>query len=69
MCTGMRLYYTDFTKIHVCPYFNTEQKAGRKERVLVHEVAHIALLVVDRPYYDPRSYVEKARMPLIILGG
>jgi len=59
MCDGMRLYYTDFFKIHVCPYFIGEDDSVRKARVLVHEVAHIALLAGDRPYYDPKSYSSR----------
>lgn len=55
-CTGMRLYYTDFVRIYICPYYMEEDKIERKARVLIHEVAHIALLVTDRPYYDPKSY-------------
>lgn len=56
MCDGTRLYYTDFITIKICPYFNTESDSVRKTRVLVHEVAHIALLAKDRPYYHPKSY-------------
>jgi hypothetical protein len=59
MCTGMRLYYTDFVQIYICPYFKKEDDVGRKARVLIHEVAHMALLVVDRPYYDPKSYSSR----------
>ena len=56
MCDNMRLFYTDFFKIHICPYFIGEEDSVRSARVLVHEVAHIALLVGDRPYYHPKSY-------------
>lgn len=56
MCDNMRLYYTDFFKIHICPYFINEEDSIRKARVLVHEVAHIALFAGDRPYYHPKSY-------------
>lgn len=56
MCVGQRLYYTDFIKIYVCPYFLTEHREERQVRTLIHETAHMALLVVDRPYYDPKSY-------------
>jgi hypothetical protein len=56
MCDNMRLFYTDFFKIHICPYFIGEEDSVRKARVLVHEVAHIALLSGDRPYYHPKSY-------------
>ena len=59
MCEGMRLYYTDFFKIHVCPYFKSEDDSVRKARVLVHEVGHIALLAGDRPYYDPKTYSSR----------
>ena len=56
MCDNMRLFYTDFFKVHICPYFIGEEDSVRKARVLVHEVAHIALLAGDRPYYHPKSY-------------
>jgi len=56
MCDNMRLYYTDFFKIHICPYFKSEEDSVRKARVIVHEVGHIALLAGDRPYYHPKSY-------------
>jgi hypothetical protein len=56
MCDNMRLFYTDFFKIHICPYFIGEEDSIRSARVLVHEVAHIALLAGDRPYYHPKSY-------------
>lgn len=56
MCVGQRLYYTDFVKIYVCPYYFSEHREERKIRTLIHETAHMALLVVDRPYYDPKSY-------------
>lgn len=56
MCVGQRLYYMDFVKIYVCPYYLSEHREERKVRTLIHETAHMALLVVDRPYYDPKSY-------------
>lgn len=60
MCEGMRLYYTDFIKIHVCPYLNiTETSVNRMARVFVHELTHMALLVADRTYYDPKSYSSR----------
>ena len=59
MCIGQRLYYTDFIKIYVCPYYLTEQREERKVRTLIHETTHMALLVVDRPYYDPKSYSSR----------
>lgn len=55
MCIGMRLYYTEFIKVHVCPYFRSEQDAERITRDFVHELAHIALLARDRVYYSPGS--------------
>jgi hypothetical protein len=59
MCVGQRLFYTDFIKIYVCPYYFSEHREERKVRTLIHETAHIALLVVDRPYYDPKSYSSR----------
>jgi len=58
-CENMRLFYTDFFRIHVCPYYKSEADSVRKARVLVHEVGHIALLAGDRPYYDPKSYSSR----------
>jgi hypothetical protein len=58
-CRGMQLYYTDFRRIYVCPYFTQESDSTRKARNLVHELAHMKLLVYDRPYYDPRSYSSR----------
>jgi hypothetical protein len=54
-CEGKRLYYTDLFKLHVCPYFFTEGNEIRKARTLIHEMAHIALLVRDRTYYRPTN--------------
>ncbi len=54
-CQDMRLYYTDLFTLHVCPYFLVETNEVRKARTLVHEMAHTALLVTDRPYYRPTS--------------
>lgn len=59
ICTGQRLYYTDFLKVYACPYFQEELRQERKVRTLIHETAHMALLVVDRPYYDPNSYSSR----------
>ena len=56
MCDNMRLFFSDFFKIHICPYFIGEEDSVRKARVLVHEVAHIAFWAGDRPYYHPKSY-------------
>lgn len=55
MCEGKRLYYTDIARLHVCPYFFEEKNELRKARTLIHEMAHAALLVTDRPYYRPTS--------------
>lgn len=54
-CQGKRLYYTDLVRLHVCPYFFEEGNDLRKARTLIHEMAHAALLVADRPYYRPTS--------------
>ena len=63
MCVGMRLYYTEFVKIHVCPYIEVETSQSRMARDLVHEVAHMALLVVDRAYYYPDFSPYEALTP------
>lgn len=55
-CQGQRLYFTDLSKIYVCPYFDVEESMERKARVLIHETAHMALLVVDRPYFHKNTY-------------
>ena len=55
-CEGKRLYYTDIVKIYVCPYYNEEDSRVRKARVLIHEAVHMALLVVDRPYFHKNTY-------------
>ena len=52
----MRLYYTNFISIYICPYFLEEDSVERKARNLIHEVAHQVLLALDRSYYDPKSY-------------
>jgi hypothetical protein len=54
-CVRQRLYYTDLVRVHVCPYFASETRSKRLARGFVHEVVHIALLVVDRPYYRRTS--------------
>lgn len=54
-CREQRLYYTDLSRLYVCPYFFEEDNEGRKARTLIHEMAHMALLVVDRAYYYPES--------------
>lgn len=51
MCRGMRLFYTDFIHVFACPFLLTEANPDRVARDLVHETAHMALLVVDRAYY------------------
>jgi hypothetical protein len=55
LCELQRLYYTDMVRVHVCPYLLTETRARRMARQLVHEVVHMALLVLDRPYYHGTS--------------
>jgi hypothetical protein len=54
-CEGMQLYYTDIINLHICPYFLIETNDTRRARTLIHEFAHIALRVTDRPYYRPTS--------------
>jgi hypothetical protein len=51
-CRGMRLYYTDFLKIHLCPFLHQEQNPERLARDLLHEETHMSLWVLDRAYYD-----------------
>jgi hypothetical protein len=72
-CPLMTLYFTDFFRIYVCPYMVTEEHSERIARSMVHEVAHMALLVYDRAYFyessaykklAPRSH-EYTRLPLI----
>jgi len=52
ICSGGRLYYTYWSNIHVCPYFTSESDPIRKARDFVHELAHNAMMAIDRPYYD-----------------
>jgi hypothetical protein len=54
-CKGQRLYYTDLTRLYVCPHFFEEENDLRKARTLIHEMAHKALWVSDRAYYRPTS--------------
>jgi hypothetical protein len=54
-CIDQRLYYTYLLRVYVCPYFFEEENDLRKARTLIHEMAHQALLVNDRPYYNPTS--------------
>jgi hypothetical protein len=60
MCVARRLYYTDMFKVYVCPAFRGDVTQTRQARDLIHEVSHIALKVLDRPYYAPasRPYAE-----------
>lgn len=62
-CIGERLYYVDPLKLHVCPYFLVETITSRKARSLIHEVAHLALPALDRPYYTPDSAQYAALKP------
>jgi len=75
-CQNQRLYYTDLANLYVCPYFDAEQSLDRKARVLIHEAAHMSLLVVDRPYFHKNTYSTRyqalsprgpwtARLPLV----
>jgi hypothetical protein len=63
MCDLQRLYYTDLVSIHICPYAATETRTERLARQWVHELVHISLLVVDRPYYQPVSTAYAALTP------
>ncbi len=62
-CTGMRLYYTEFIKVHVCPYLKTETNVNRMARDFVHELGHMAMISQDRPYYFPTSADYAALTP------
>lgn len=62
-CVGERIFYTDIVKLYVCPYFLTVGNDRLNARTLIHEYAHIALLVADRPYYDPASADYAALTP------
>lgn len=62
-CVGERIFYTDIVKLHICPYFLTVGNDRLNARTLIHEYAHIALLVADRPYYDPASADYAALTP------
>lgn len=62
-CVGQRLYYTDLVSVTVCPYFLVEQNEVRKARGLVHEIAHMALVAVDRPYFVPGSEAYQKLTP------
>lgn len=75
-CQGQRLFFTDLTRIYVCPYFDAEESVERKARVLIHEAVHMSLLVVDRPYFHKNTYSTRyqaltprgawtARLPLV----
>jgi hypothetical protein len=73
-CEMMTLFYTDFFKVHTCPYILEEGNPQRIARDLVHEVAHMAWLVFDRSYYYPNysNYTKltpyghwSAQIPLI----
>ncbi len=60
--------------LHVFPFFLTETNELRKARTLIHEYTHIALRVIDGPYFRPtsKSYAQltprrswPSRLPLI----
>ncbi len=62
MCVQQRLYYTYWSDIHVCSRaFRQETRSTRKERDFVHELAHNAMMAVDRPYYDHDTTTFEAR--------
>lgn len=54
-CSGMRLYHTDCFKVYVCPYIHQEDDENRLARDFVHELAHIAMVSMDRAYYSETS--------------
>lgn len=62
-CVGERIFYTDIVRLHVCPYFLSVGNDRLNARTLIHEYVHIALLVADRPYYDPASADYAALTP------
>ena len=68
MCQGMRLFYTDFLRVYVCPFMETETREARVARDLVHEVAHMALLSVDRAYYYEKLHGLSGADPSRTLG-
>ncbi len=63
LCTDGRLYYTYWGNIHVCAYFTHETDSNRKARDFVHELAHNAMLAVDRPYYSSANSEYNALTP------
>jgi len=63
LCTGKRMYLTNLAELMVCPYFQEEENEYRKARTLIHEVAHMALVVTDRPYFRPTSKQYKTLTP------
>jgi hypothetical protein len=56
MCVGIRVYYTDFSKIYVCPYFNLGKSTDRNARLLVKEVAYMTLFAGNQFFYSPNTY-------------
>jgi hypothetical protein len=50
MCVGERLYYNNLFTVFVCPAFRADHSDTRRARDLVHEVSHVALRALDRPY-------------------
>jgi len=62
-CPLMTLYFTDFYRIYVCPYMVTEERTERIARSMVHEVAHMSLLVFDRAYFYANSSAYKQLTP------
>jgi hypothetical protein len=62
-CSMMGLYYTDFNKVYVCPYMNSETNGTRIARGLVHETAHMAFVVFDRAYYSTSNSAYTSLTP------
>jgi hypothetical protein len=62
-CDHERLYYTYFRNVHVCPYFMEDPHPQWMASVFVHEMAHIALKVKDRAYYEPGSEAYESLTP------
>jgi hypothetical protein len=63
LCMGKRIYLTNLAELMVCPYFQEEENEYRKARTLIHETAHMALVVTDRPYFRPTSRQYKTLTP------
>jgi hypothetical protein len=62
-CEHERLYFTYWRYVHVCPFFVEDPNPQWMASVLVHELAHIALKVNDREYYNPTSEAYASLTP------